>query len=156
MVKEGFFMNPVVMMRAWSWFTCSAVVHFESVGMGEAHGWCEEEPRQTTINGSNFQIFWLYKLYFSVKVTCYVESPIWAKAMCTIPFYSFISTIYGGSLSPIWIRLSLFLWKREMHFLLFIPFPFGVYHFLALFFNEFTMENYFKMLTILKKLKSLD
>jgi len=58
-VKEGFFINPVVMKRAWSWFTCSAVVHFESVGMGEAHGWCEEELRQTTINGSNFQIFWL-------------------------------------------------------------------------------------------------
>jgi len=53
-VKEGFFINPVVMMRAWSWFTCSAFVHFGSVEMGEAHGWCEEELTQTTINGSNF------------------------------------------------------------------------------------------------------
>ena len=47
-------MNPVVMIRAWSWFTCSVVVHFGSEKMVEAHGWCEEEPTQTTINGSNF------------------------------------------------------------------------------------------------------
>jgi len=53
-VKAGFFMNPVVMIRAWSWFTCSVVVHFGSEKMVEAHGWCEEEPTQTTINGSNF------------------------------------------------------------------------------------------------------
>lgn len=49
MVKEGFFMNPVVMMRAWSWFTCSVVMHFGSVGMGEAHGWFDEQAN-TSIN----------------------------------------------------------------------------------------------------------
>jgi len=62
-VREGFLRNPVVIMRAWSWFTCSAVVHFGSVvsvGMGEAHGWCDEQlVAHTSINGSNFEVvFW--------------------------------------------------------------------------------------------------
>ena len=45
---------------AMAWFTCFVVVHFGSVvsvGMGEAHGWCEEEQlAHTSINGSNFEV----------------------------------------------------------------------------------------------------
>lgn len=62
-VREVFLMKPVVMMRAWIWFTCSVVVHFGrsmSVGIVEAHGWCEEELAHTTsINGIEFfELFW--------------------------------------------------------------------------------------------------
>ena len=59
-VIKGFREGVGVIMRAWSWFTCFVVVHFGSVvsvGMGEAHGWCEEEKlAHTSINGSNLEV----------------------------------------------------------------------------------------------------
>ena len=57
-MKELFLMRPVVVMRAWSCFTCCAVVHFGSkvsVGMVEDHGWCEGlEEAHTSIKDPEF------------------------------------------------------------------------------------------------------
>lgn len=93
-VREGFLMNPVVMMRAWSWLTCCVVVHFGSVvsvGMGEAHGWCEELAH-TSINSMAQTLRLFCNRSCSVK-GCPVESSNLGKERCSTSYL--ISTVKG-------------------------------------------------------------
>ena len=62
-MKEGKSEEKKALVVGWVECKVCVVVHFGSVvsvGMGEAHGWCDEQlVAHTSINGSNFEVvFW--------------------------------------------------------------------------------------------------